>query len=185
MFARSTSAGGPTIAVTARNAHRVERIATTETWALLSGKAFYFEGSREETTGAVLAVRLDALCSDCLKSALSASFSRCSALLSLSASRPSPSPSLSLSIRFYAPFRRVRRGRRPRLHRRRNATRARANSSIREDPREADISQYKGERFTAKWIDYSVSRSPKGATIVCPARGETRTMLSRSFALPP
>jgi len=38
-------------------------------------------------------------------------------------------------------------------------------------PREPDISRYKGERFTAKWIDYSVSRRP----------GDGRTMLGRSL----
>lgn len=70
----------------------------------------------------------------------------------------------------------------PRLHRRRNATRA--VPPLRGDLERQIFRDTKGKRFTAKWIDYSVCAEPRRATIVSP-RGETRTMLGRSFALLP
>lgn len=64
----------------------------------------------------------------------------------------------------------------------RNATRTSRGS------RETDISRYKRERFTAKWIDYSVSRSRqrrKERRLLARAHEQMRTILDRSFALLP
>lgn len=122
--------------------HREDRV---ESWTpprresfLLTERANARPLGKETAHGAVT-TNPDALCSDCLKF-LSVLYHR-------------PVSLYSLFLRFYVLFRRTRcagyiAGEMPL---------ARVPSS--ERSREAGISRYKGKRFTAKWIDYSVSRS--------------------------
>lgn len=149
--------GPTTSSLEVRAAPRGARWRDGESWPSDDGKAFYFEEARVRKPSYYQSgIRMHyaaAVWSPPLPS-FPPSFG---STLSLS-----PSPCLSFhfySLSFGAKHR-------SRLYRRRNATR--------EDLERRIFRDTKGERFTAKWIDYSVSRSRQ--------RREERRLLARARA---